>query len=193
MSTAYKKIILMFSKNIRVYKFQLVVIGDKSVGKTTLLKRFSPAKERFLYGVLGLKLDDKTKVRLGLIDYTGGDDNFADFLYDGDYLRLFLKHEKINGYLLLFDVTNKDSLKNLQRWLHIVCIKDNVVKILVGNKCDLIDEQQRQVEHEEAKQYADLLNIPYFEISTLTGENMEQMFITAARQLINNVKKRRLL
>ncbi|CAF1605701.1 unnamed protein product, partial [Didymodactylos carnosus] len=128
-----------------------------------------------------------------LIDYTGGDDNFADFLYDGDYLRLFLKHEKINGYLLLFDVTNKDSFKNLQLWLQMACIEDNVVKILIGNKCDLIDEQQRQVEHEEAKQYAEVLNIPYFETSTLMGENMEQMFITAAKQLIKNEKKRRLL
>ncbi|CAF4527074.1 unnamed protein product, partial [Didymodactylos carnosus] len=60
-------------------------------------------------------------------------------------------------------------------------------------KCDLIDEQQRQVEHEEAKQYAEVLNIPYFETSTLMGENMEQMFITAAKQLIKNEKKRRLL
>ncbi len=44
-----------------------------------------------------------------------------------------------------------------------------MIKILVGNKKDV---SSRQVSEEEAKELAANLNIPYFEVSAKTGDNI---------------------
>ena len=48
--------------------------------------------------------------------------------------------------------------------------KDNIVKILFGNKNDLIDE--RDISEEEGKQLAKNLGCDYYEGSAKTGENV---------------------
>ena len=46
---------------------------------------------------------------------------------------------------------------------------------LVGNKIDL---EYREVKLEEVEQKAAALNVPYFEISAKTGENIEHLFLS---------------
>ena len=45
---------------------------------------------------------------------------------------------------------------------------------LIGNKIDL---EYREVTQEEAKQKADELGIPYYELSAKTGQNIENLFL----------------
>ena len=48
---------------------------------------------------------------------------------------------------------------------------ENCGQILIGNKLDMINE--KTVPSEQAKLLADTLEIPYFETSAKTGENVE--------------------
>ncbi|CAD6911291.1 unnamed protein product [Tilletia laevis] len=54
-----------------------------------------------------------------------------------------------------------------------------VNKLLVGNKSDLTDE--RVVEYDVAKEFADQLPIPFLESSAKSAQNVEQAFLTMAK------------
>jgi len=65
--------------------------------------------------------------------------------------------------------------------------KEGVFKILVGNKCDLIDK--RQVTKERGKQLADSYGIPFIETSAKSNENIEKLFIDSTRAFIEKQLK----
>ena len=66
------------------------------------------------------------------------------------------------GILLVYDVTNRASFNNLERWLNDVrsMAAENLVVVVVGNKTDLVgdkDEEQleRQVSTQEGRDWAE--------------------------------------
>ena len=61
--------------------------------------------------------------------------------------------------------------------------KEGVFKILVGNKCDLVET--RQVSKEKGKQLADSYGIPFIETSAKNNENIEKLFVDSAKAFIN--------
>ena len=65
--------------------------------------------------------------------------------------------------------------------------KEGVFKILVGNKCDLIDK--RQVSKERGKQLADSFGIPFIETSAKSNENIEKLFVDSTRAFIEKQLK----
>ena len=58
---------------------------------------------------------------------------------------------------------------------------DNVCKILVGNKIDLVDK--RVVSREEGEELAKHYNIPYLETSAKNNICVEESFVTMATQI----------
>ena len=58
-----------------------------------------------------------------------------------------------HGIIVVYDITNMDSFKNVKRWLTEIdkYARDNVSKLLVGNKIDI---KQREVTAEEAQAFA---------------------------------------
>mmetsp|Transcript_42891 Transcript_42891/g.115443 ORF Transcript_42891/g.115443 Transcript_42891/m.115443 type:complete len:112 (-) Transcript_42891:777-1112(-) len=58
---------------------------------------------------------------------------------------------------------------------------ENVNKLLVGNKSDL--ESTRKVPTEQAKEFADSLNIDFLETSAKNSQNVEKAFTTMASQV----------
>jgi GTPase SAR1 family protein len=65
--------------------------------------------------------------------------------------------------------------------------KEGVFKILVGNKCDLIEK--RQVSKERGKQLADSYGIPFIETSAKSNENIEKLFVDSTRAFIEKQLK----
>ena len=53
---------------------------------------------------------------------------------------------------------------------------EKVLRVLVGNKCDLND--RREVEYEEGLELATSLAIPFFEASAKSDNNIENVFNT---------------
>jgi len=88
-----------------------------------------------------------------------------------------------HGIIVVYDVTDQVSFNNVRQWLQEIdryaC--ENVNKLLVGNKCDLITK--RVVDHEQAKEFADGLGIPFLETSAKEATNVEQSFMTMASEI----------
>eukprot|EP01126_Amoeba_proteus_P011752 TRINITY_DN147_c0_g1_i6.p2 TRINITY_DN147_c0_g1~~TRINITY_DN147_c0_g1_i6.p2 ORF type:complete len:110 (-),score=24.37 TRINITY_DN147_c0_g1_i6:86-415(-) len=88
-----------------------------------------------------------------------------------------------HGIIVVYDVTNPETFNNVQKWLQEIeryaC--ENVHKLLVGNKCDLASE--RKVSTEDAKDFADQLNLTFLETSAKTASNVEEAFKKMAQSI----------
>jgi GTPase SAR1 family protein len=62
--------------------------------------------------------------------------------------------------------------------------KPNVLKILVGNKCDL--EHKRTVTKEEGQDMANRYNIKFIETSAKETINVEELFIDTTKVFLEN-------
>jgi Ras-related protein Rab-1A len=84
---------------------------------------------------------------------------------------------KAHGYILVYDITNRESFEHVKYWLSEVKKNgnDEVPKIIVGNKADLDD--QRLVTADELASFADDRNIPHMETSAKDGTNVSDMFV----------------
>lgn len=71
----------------------------------------------------------------------------------------------------------------MKQWLQEIdrYATEGVNKLIVGNKSDMADK--KVVEHTVAKEFADGLNIPFLETSAKNATNVEQAFLTMARQI----------
>lgn len=156
------------------YMFKLLLIGDSGVGKSCLLLRFADGAftENFI-STIGVDFKIKTmeverkKVKLQIWD-TAGQERFQTITTS--YYR------GAHGLIICYDVTNEKSFENIKKWLDDVerNASSNVVKLLVGNKIDLVDK--RKVDYATAQALADKLNIPYLETSAKDSTNVEKAF-----------------
>jgi len=80
-------------------------------------------------------------------------------------------------------VTNPESFNNVQKWLAEIerYASENVHKLLVGNKSDLVSE--KKVNREDACEFADQLNLNFIEASAKDSTNVEEAFIKLARTI----------
>ncbi|CAD6192808.1 unnamed protein product [Caenorhabditis auriculariae] len=119
------------------------------VGKTCVVQRFRNGTFVDRQGTtIGVDFTMKTlvvdgkRVKLQIWD-TGGQERFRTITQS--YYR------SANGIVLCYDITCKQSFGSLQRWIDDVSkfAAPNVVKLLIGTKCDL--QEQRAVEPDEAE------------------------------------------
>eukprot|EP00941_MAST-03F_sp_MAST-3F-sp1_P003290 g3290.t1 len=162
--------------------FKLVLIGDSSVGKSCLLLRFADNSFTESYiSTIGVdfrfrtvKIGGKT-VKLQIWD-TAGQERFRTIT--SAYYR------GADGIIMVYDVTRRDSFDHVQDWLHEVerYAKHGLCKkLLIGNKCDRTD---RMVDFKEGKEFANNLNVPFFETSAKNAVNVEAAFLNMASMLI---------
>ncbi len=163
------------------YLFKLLLIGDSGVGKSCLLLRFADDTYTQDYiSTIGVdfkirtvELDGKT-VKLQIWD-TAGQERFRTIT--SSYYR------GAHGIIIVYDVTDHESFNNVKQWLQEIdrYATGGVMKLLVGNKSDLTDK--KVVDSAQAKEFADALDIPFLETSALNSKNVEQAFLTMARQI----------
>lgn len=172
----------MTAKRDYDYLFKLVLIGDSGVGKSCLLLRFADdAFTESYISTIGVdfrfrtvKIDSKT-VKLQIWD-TAGQERFRTIT--SAYYR------GADGIIMVYDVTKQDSFDHVNDWLREVnrYATEETCKLLVGNKCDKVKE--KKVSFDDAKEFADKLNIPLLETSAKNADNVEKAFLTMAAKLI---------
>eukprot|EP01121_Diplochlamys_sp_Union-15-3_P013490 TRINITY_DN4191_c0_g1_i2.p1 TRINITY_DN4191_c0_g1~~TRINITY_DN4191_c0_g1_i2.p1 ORF type:complete len:210 (-),score=27.30 TRINITY_DN4191_c0_g1_i2:94-723(-) len=163
------------------YLFKLLLIGDSGVGKSSLLLRFADNTftDSFI-STIGVDFKIRTldvngaTVKLQIWD-TAGQERFRTIT--SSYYR------GAHGIIVVYDITNQETFNNVQKWLQEIdryaC--ENVHKLLVGNKCDLVNE--RKVPFETAKEFADQLNLIFLETSAKNSTNVEEAFIKMAQTI----------
>lgn len=80
------------------------------------------------------------------------------------------------GALLVYDISNRTSFVNVERWLKELKehANDNIVIMLVGNKCDL--RHLRQIKTEEAVAFSKQNGIVFKETSAFDSTGIEDSF-----------------
>ncbi|KAI0374767.1 ras-domain-containing protein [Pilatotrama ljubarskyi] len=163
------------------YLFKLLLIGDSGVGKSCLLLRFADDTytESYIstigvdFKIRTIELEGKT-VKLQIWD-TAGQERFRTIT--SSYYR------GAHGIIVVYDVTDNDTFTNVKQWLQEIdrYASEGVNKLLVGNKSDLTSK--KVVEYSVAKEFADQLGIPFLETSAKNATNVEQAFLTMAKQI----------
>lgn len=95
--------------------------------------------------------------------------------------------------MLVYDITRRSSYESAGRWL--VELRefggDDMVVILVGNKCDL-GRESRQVEEDEAKGFAETEGLYFMETSALKNLNVDQVFLQMITKIFDITTQRSL-
>merc|ERR1711977_436022 len=162
---------------------KLLLIGDSGVGKSCLLCRYSDDvfNSNFIttigidFKIRTIELDG-AKIKLQIWD-TAGQERFRTITQA--YYRGAM------GILLVYDVTDDKSFNNIRTWMRNIeqHANEQVVKILLGNKCDMPDK--KMVTYEQGEQLAKEFDINFFETSAKTNENVEEAFTAIARAIKN--------
>ena len=174
-------------KNLEVFEFKIILVGDPGVGKTSIMTKFVSNEFQNTYlSTIGVEFKSKeihinnnTCARLKIWD-TCGQEKFRAIT------RQYFKNSE--GVFVVFDLTNKETTKKLDIWMK--DIKDNIDNdyfiFLIGNKSDIKDRDLTIAE--EAKQFAINKKINYYEVSAKTGSGIYNIFEKMASKLINKKK-----
>ena len=86
---------------------------------------------------------------------------------------------------MVFDLTQKKSFESLHGWIEEIKrhVDDKEVqKLIVGNKCDLVN--QREVSKEALEGFATRYGLPFLETSAKEASNVGEAFESIAKHII---------
>ena len=160
--------------------FNILLLGDSNVGKTSLIIRFIKDKfEENSSSTVGLEFADKEIkindkiIRLHILD-TAGQEKYKSIAKSAI--------KRANGIIFVFDLNCKDSFDNIKYWLmSSLEVSNDFNKILVGNKYDLT----REVDKDKVEKLIEKYNFKYFETSAKDGKNVELIFKEIAELILS--------
>lgn len=164
--------------------YKIILLGDSAVGKSNLLLRFT--QNTFFTdtkSTIGVEYFSKTVqiqnnklVKVQIWD-TAGQERYQ--IITKSYYRYSV------GAFLVYDVTNRKSFEHIPKWLKEVEAQCdiNCRCILVGNKCDLDKDHQRQVSERDGEAFAESNGMAFIETSALNAMNVEGAFHKLIQQI----------
>ena len=169
---------------------KLLLIGDSSVGKSSLLVRF--ADDQFspdYMSTIGIDYKIKTldigetRVKMEVWD-TAGQERFRTITKA--YYRGAM------GVLLVYDVTSEKSFKQIQGWINLIKkhAESDVCVLLVANKCDAVDSK-RAVSETRVKAFAAEVGLKTIQTSALSGMNVNETFEIIGQDVLDNLARKK--
>uniref|UniRef100_A0A7N6B3J0 EF-hand domain-containing protein n=1 Tax=Anabas testudineus TaxID=64144 RepID=A0A7N6B3J0_ANATE len=159
--------------------FKIVLVGNSSVGKTSLLRRFcddcfhpgTSATVGIDYSVKTITVDN-IQVALQMWD-TAGQERYRSIT------KQFFR--KADGVIVMYDITIEQSFTSVRQWLTSVkeSAGDDIPTMLLGNKTD--KDLERQVQ----KGLGERLDcqMTFYECSAYSGHNVVESMVHLARIL----------
>ena len=165
--------------------FKYIIIGNSNTGKTSIVESFiNNQYSQTPQNTIGvgfyskiLELDDKC-LKIHIWD-TGGLERF--FSITKSYFR------RTSVVIITYDITDNKSFRDVKFWYNSVkqdC-DENTIIVVVGNKNDLYN---RVISYNDGFEMSKGLNyqenILFFEINTINKEEIDQIFLESAREII---------
>jgi len=171
----------------KMLKFKVILAGSKHVGKSAIIARFCDntfmEKSSETIGVAFKRKLMSVNCFNSKID---ADLVIWDFGGEEKYRVLFPNYvNKASGALILFDLTRPETLLDVDNWLRIIDANvEGVKKIIIGSKCDLI--QERKVTRDMVFSFfkENSIEAEYIETSSKTGENVENAFTSLTKSIV---------
>ena len=165
------------NQNSKELEIKICLLGDVSVGKTSIASRFckNSFNENYINTIGGayqqqnIVLNNGAKIKLHIWD-TSGEDRFRSMT------NLYYRDAQVA--ILTYDVTNESSLESLNYWLNELNDKvevDNMLLCLAGNKTD-VDQSEKRIPTSKGKAFAEEHNMIFFETSAKNGTGVKELF-----------------
>ena len=164
----------MSVEEIKRKVIRISLLGDAGVGKTSILNAFLNLEfsSNTVANIGVEKQNTKMKMKDGkemkiIIWDTAGQDRFHSIATST------IKNSQ--GIVVSFDVSSKKTFESVPSWLEDIKSNNNKIPIILfGNKCDLMEK--REVEEEEAEEFANKINLLYLETSAKENINIKEGF-----------------
>lgn len=162
--------------------FKLVIVGDQSVGKTSLMRRYVDKEFSQQYKCT-IGVDFKTftintvingvtrRVKLQIWD-TGGQERFSAITH--------AYYRGAHGGMVVFALNDAASFVGVTKWMDRLDEHNVGMRLLIGAKSDLAE---KMVSAETISTYCEEHGVQYVETSSLAGINVIQAFETIATQM----------
>lgn len=172
---------------MRSVGWKIVVLGEKSVGKTSLVRRFvydtfdtnnDVTKKNEMY-VKNLEYSDpnlKSNITLLIFDISDLEKNLIKFIKNS------------RGIMIVGDVTKRNTLESMEKYANI--IKKEVghrPTVFVGNKSDL--RYMAEFWENELRDLADRFKASYIFTSARTNFNVTEAFQLVVREIMKEKDK----
>ena len=176
---------------------KICLLGDGEVGKTSLMSNYLERGFTTEYiptiGSDFLSKQVTLDTKLGQKDLQFQIWDLAGQPAFDQVRKLYYKGSA--GAFLVFDLTNPDTLENLDKWLeefskNIQMQKSSI--FVLGNKMDLIDKikilpntVQRYIDKNLVEKFSNVdSHVEYYQTSAKTGENVDQAFTLLGKKII---------
>lgn len=154
---------------------KVMLLGDGNVGKTSLARRYCEGKFEDSR-ILTIGVDFQTKV----VQLKSGTVKLSIWDVAGQPRFQVVRETFYRGCMaavLVYDLTDKATLANLDGWLKEIKAYAPGAKFLIaGNKLDKVPVENDP----EGKAFAAKHGMPYVETSASTGKNVDQLFVGLA-------------
>ncbi|XP_015209139.1 ras-related protein Rab-12 isoform X1 [Lepisosteus oculatus] len=190
------------------YKLQVIIIGSRGVGKTSLMERFTDdtfceackstvgegmTASRRLDGSpwcllslpAGVDFKIKTvelrgkKIRLQIWD-TAGQERFNSIT--SAYYR------GAKGIVLVYDITKEETFEDLPKWMKMIdkYASEDAELLLVGNKLDC--ETDRVISRQQGEKFAQRISgMRFCEASAKDNYNVDEIFLKLVDDILNKL------
>lgn len=172
-----------------VPKIKVVSLGESRVGKSCLIKRFCEGNRFVTQYIPTIGID--YGARQFSVDNAQFYAHFWDMSGDDSYFEVRNEfYGDTDGFLMVFDVTQRDSFTRLSQWVDEAKRygADLSIAVVCGNKAD---GGKTVVSNDEGQAFAKKLGIPYFDTSAKSGKNVSEAFMQLFRLILAKLKQRK--
>jgi Ras-related protein Rab-1A len=158
--------------------YKVVLIGDSTVGKSSILTRYADDEYMDSY-ISTIGVDFRFHPVL-IRDESGMEKRIKMQIWECSGQAKFRSvtnayYRSSDAILIIFDLTSVASFSSIREWAKEAhTFAPDIPMFIVGNKCDLIAE--RTVSTHEGEEIAHTFGAKYVEVSARTGTNVDEAF-----------------
>jgi small GTP-binding protein len=166
------------------FTWKIIIIGDGSVGKTSLINRYIENKFQDSYiETIGIDMFNTTLS----VDYNNQKHEVSLLIYDLGGQEYWKKlrssfYNRAKAVIMVYDISRKETFFSLENWYKesIENIGHEVPTVILGNKFDL----ENKITEDEFKSFISKFNFDHYFVSAKTGKSVTEVFNHICQEIL---------